>query len=287
MGTTVVKLTMLSSMADAHFEPALEKMARWDIDVLDLKDGIFGRNVTDLTDEEAARARQLIDAKGMSVHCLSTGLFSGDIEDGEAAFEKHRGGVARIIEIARVLRPHFIRLMSASCSRRGEIADSAAYIGENCPWLIGLYSEAIDAISDAGFAVTIENGIGGSIFANPSEILRLFEMLRRRGRVSLTWDVQNLWLEGTFPSLGVYRALKPLIGYVHLKGGMAEAGGTALRWLSTLEDASWPVLEITRQVVADGTSPVICLNDPHGDLRGGYDGSDIAHRDLEFLRRCM
>ncbi|MDK1032675.1 MAG: TIM barrel protein, partial [Planctomycetia bacterium] len=255
-----VKFTMLNSMADADFNRALEKLARWRIDVLDLKDSIFGRSAADLTDEEAARAHELISANRMSVHCLSTGLFGGDIERGEAAFEKDRTGVARIIEIARILRPHFIRLMSASSSRRADIADSASHIAENCPWLPGLYGEAIDAIAGAGFAVTIENGIGGSIFSNPPEIVRFFEMLGPEARVSLTWDVQNLWLEGTFPSLEVYRALKPLIGYVHLKGGMAEAGGSALRWLSTLEDASWPVLEILREVASDGTSPVVCLN---------------------------
>ena len=282
-----VKFTMLNSMADADFNLALEKLARWRIDVLDLKDSIFGRSVADLTDEEAVRAHELISAKSMSVHCLSTGLFGGDIERGEAAFEKDRAGVARIIEIARILRPHFIRLMSASSSRRADIADSASHIAKNCPWLPGLYGEAIDAIAGAGFAVTIENGIGGSIFSNPPEIVRFFEMLGAEDRVSLTWDVQNLWLEGTFPSLEVYRALKPLIGYVHFKGGMAEAGGSALRWLSTLEDASWPVLEILREVASDSTSPVVCLNDPHGDPQPGYEVGGIARRDLAFLRRSI
>ena len=60
---------------------------------------------------------------------------------------------------------------------------------------------------------------------------------------------------GTIPSLGVYEQLRPLIAYFHLKGGQSGEGSTALRWRSSLEDATWPVGEITRQVVADGVSP--------------------------------
>ena len=78
-----------------------------------------------------------------------------------------------------------------------------------------------------------------------------------------------------------------VIGYVHLKGGMAEEEGGRLKWKSSLEDATWPVKEVMEQVVADGTSPVVCLNPSHGEIKPDYDMDDIVKRDIDYLRRAV
>jgi hypothetical protein len=85
--------------------------------------------------------------------------------------------------------------------------------------------------------------------------------------------------------MSAYNQLKHLIGYYHLKGGQHDDKSMALRWRTALEDASWPLLEITRQVVADGVSHVICLNPSHGERKPGYDYSGVTKRDLDFIRR--
>jgi hypothetical protein len=90
---------------------------------------------------------------------------------------------------------------------------------------------------------------------------------------------------GTFPSVEVYGQLRPLIRQVHLKGGMSETAGGPLRWRSALEDASWPVKEIVAAVLADGVSPILCLNPSHGQAKDGYEYDDVTQRDIEFLRR--
>ncbi len=100
-----------------------------------------------------------------------------------------------------------------------------------------------------------------------------------------TWDVQNQWQMGTYPSLKVYEELKPLIAYYHLKGGRSDGGSTSLRWKSSLEDASWPIRAITAQVIADGVSPVICLNPSHGTAEKGYDSSNAVELDLAFMQK--
>ncbi len=94
-----------------------------------------------------------------------------------------------------------------------------------------------------------------------------------------------MWQCGAFPSLEIYEQIRPFIAYYHLKGGQAEAGSQTLRYKSALEDASWPVLAITRKVVSDGVSPVICLNPSHGEKRPGYDEEHETERDVAFLRR--
>lgn len=279
-------LTILNSMAGIDFAQALRQHAAWGIRQLDLKDAIFGKQITDLTLEEADHVAQLIQARGMSVYCLSTGLFHGNIEQGEAFFrQSYLSRLPHVLGLASVLKPRLIRLLAAHTPRRGEIQDSVRYLQAGHPWLMPLYREAVQHIADAGFGVTIENEVGNCILATPAEILGFFASLDCGDQVCLTWDVQNLWQMGTYPSMEVYQQLKPLIGFYHLKGGQQATDRHELLWRSSLEDASWPVVEVTQQVVEDGVSPVICLNPSHGKPKEGYDYSNLTERDLKFVRR--
>ena len=66
---------------------------------------------------------------------------------------------------------------------------------------------------------------------------------------------------------------------------MSDKPGGPLQWRSALEDASWPVTEILSEVLADGASPILCLNPSHGQPKPGYDYSNVTKRDIDFLRR--
>jgi len=190
-----------------------------------------------------------------------------------------------LLEIARVLKPRVIRLIAPQLERRAEIADGIVYAQAAFPWLMPMFREAVDRIGEAGFQVTIENECGGCILASPGEVIDFFAALDRPGKAHFTWDVQNFWEAGVFPTIEVYDQLKPLIGYYHVKGGQHDGTNLRVRWRTALEDASWPVLEITRQVVADGVSPVICINPPHGQQKAGCHSADFTRRDIDFLRR--
>ena len=279
------QLTLLNSMAGQEFGPSLDQQVAWGIQVLDLKDKILGKKVELLTDQEAAQAAKLISNRNLSVYCLSTNLFDADLEQGESVFvQDHLGQVDRVIQIAKVLNPTLIRFIAATTSKRETITDSIEYLNRHHSWLIPLYGEGIRRIGDAGYCITIENEARDCIFSRPEEILDFFEELNCGDSVNLTWDVQNLWQMGTYPSLEVYHELKSLLGYYHLKGGRQKSGNNELSWRSSLEDATWPVSEITRQVIADQVSPVICLNGSHGKPKPDYDYDNIVKRDLEFLR---
>jgi sugar phosphate isomerase/epimerase len=274
---------MLNGMAGSDLERSLDLQGSWGIRDLDLKDRIFGRSVEDLSDDEARGARESIDRRGMAVYCLSTCLFHEDVAVGENRFRsEHLGRIPRVLEIARILEPRFVRLLPAKLGDRDRIPDSIGGTRRAAPWLFDLYREAISRVSDAGFEATVENEVRGCLLGTPAEIVAFFAEIADR-RVSFTWDVQNLWQCGTFPSLDVYRALKPLIAYLHVKGGIAHARTGELEWLSTLAEASWPVKDILTEVVRDGVSPVVCLNPPHGKRRDGFDSAAITAHDVAYL----
>jgi hypothetical protein len=271
-------------MADRDFEKALDWHVERGLELLDLRDCIYGKSISELTAEDARRAATAIEQHRLSVYCFSTSLFSGEMEVGEKEFRRlHLDPLTRVLETASILKPRLIRLIAAQTARRRDVSNAVSYMRECQPWLLALYREAIDRIHAAGFQTVIENEVSNSICSTPREILEFFDALGLREKVSFTWDVANLWQMGTFPTLEVYTQIKHLIGYVHVKGGMLEDG--SFIWASALEDASWPVAEILNVLVADGVSPVICLNPPHGRAKPGYDISHITSRDLQLLRQ--
>ena len=280
-----VELTLLNAMAGADLAAAMDQHVRWGLRLLDLKDGLFGKAVGDLTEDDARRVQSLAAERGLSVYCFSTGLLHANLEHGEAHFRRQLDEVLpRVLAAARVLQPRVIRLLSMSTQRRATVADAIDYVRSEHRWALDVYRDAIDRIRGAGFTPMIENEVGGSIFSTPGEIVDFFGALDRD--VRLIWDISNLWQMGTPPSLAVYEQLRPLIGGVHLKGARAGDHGE-LAWATALEDSSWPVRQIVGQVIADGVTPVLVLNPPHGRRIEGYDYTDLAGRDVRYVQTLI
>jgi sugar phosphate isomerase/epimerase len=300
------QITILNDLVSPDFSTSLDIQKSWGIQVLDLRQNILGKGLAALTTDEAKSAAELIEQRDMSVYCLSSGIFGFDIEMGQKAFaDKYDRQLDHILGIAEILRPKVFRLLSARTGLRHTFMDSTEHIMKNHPWLIPTYQEAVDRIASTGIQVTIENEVNQCIWSTPNEIISFFRELDRVGKASLTFDVQNIWKMGTYPKLEVYRELAPLIGYYHLKGGQSDPSSGSnghlkgsqsdsssrsndvLAWKSALDDASWPVAEMTKEVIRDGAVEVICLNPSHGEDKPGYDYTDLDKRNYDFVRKLI
>ncbi len=278
-------LTVLNSMMPGDFAAALKRHKNIGIDWLDLKDGIFGKDLLSLSLKEVQKAKQEIDKQNLNVFCLSSTLFGEDVEKGEEYFrQQHLEKVSLLIERARIFEPYFVRLLSAKASARPFPSDLMDYLNQSHPWILPCYDQAVEKIDEAGFRVTIENEVGPNLFSSAADILQFFQSLSSADRLSLTWDVQNLWQAGTFPALSVFQALKPLVTYVHIKGGIADKGSRKLLYKSALADASWPVKEILNEVFQTKQVLAVCLNPSHGEKMPGVDYGATLEKDLEFIR---
>jgi sugar phosphate isomerase/epimerase len=283
------QLTMLNSMASEDFEESLRIHKKWGIEWLDLRDEIYGNWVATLDLETANRAKVAIDDAGMQVFCLSTSVFFADIAEGEAEFrDVHMRKLKDILEVAKVLQPRVVRVVAAQLAECERGTRSMPLIKEKYPWLADTYREALQLVHDAGFIPTIENEAFKCFLSQPEDFIEFFEWLDRPDIAHLTWDVQNQWATGVFPSLEIYETLKPLIHYYHVKGGQAVGASDRLAWNVALKEASWPVVEITQAVVNDGVSPIICLNPAqHGAQKPDYNYEDIVKSDIDYLRRSV
>ncbi len=281
------ELTILNAMAAADLDEALVISCGWGLKWVDLRSQIYGKPVGALTRDDAHRARAAIDAAGVRVFCLSTAVFGGDVSAGERAFRDQLKGLRQVLAAATVLEPQVVRVLAAQLPHRRPEQEAVDVLKSRHPWLIDLYREAISLISAAGFTPAIENEAGSSFLSETADFIDFFDWLNRSDAV-LTWDIGNQWeTSGRIPTLADYETLRPLIGYYHLKGGLAEEGGERLEWQSSLEDSSYQVAEITQRVVDDGVASVICLNPPHGKRKPGYDYSSLTERDIKFLRTTV
>jgi sugar phosphate isomerase/epimerase len=281
-----IEFTMLNSMAGKDLGASLDRHVEWGLTFVDLKDHILGKKLSDLSLEEAAAVRAMCDERGLRVYCLSSNVFMGDVASGEVAFV-HDGikTIEHVLQLARTLRPRFVRLLGGQMSDRPQSGNAIEYLEHHFPWVTAGYRQAIELIGEAGFEPTIENEAMQCFISTVDEFKVFYSLIAPAGECSLTWDIQNQWATGVPPSMQVYEALRPMIKYVHVKGGKAQPDSGALEWNVALEEATWPVLEIVDAVVRDGVSPVICLNFPSwGKNVPGYDYDAVTLRDLEYLR---
>jgi hypothetical protein len=299
------ELTALSGMGSPDFDLAVDRFARWNLRWIDVWGTIYGKPVAELDVETAGRAAAAIERAGLRAYCLSTLVFDDHVERGEEAFRtEHLAALDRILRAAAVLEPRYVRLIAGKLDGAGGAGggSTVARLKNEHPWVAQVYREAAQRIVDAGFTPTMENEVHDCFLADPRDFVEFVDWVQPPDRFRITWDIQNAWQMGAFPTLEAYRTLRPLIGYVHTKGGRAaDDDPTRLEWNVGLDAASWPVVEIIQAVVDDGVSPVICLNPSHGKWREDYDYgapgafrpdvpfeqwdmSKVTERDLNFLR---
>ncbi|MFB9274686.1 sugar phosphate isomerase/epimerase family protein [Cohnella cellulosilytica] len=281
----MAEVTVLNAMASRDFGESLALQRQWGIRSLDLKDHIFGKQVEELTPEESSSAARMIDDHGLRTYCLTTGIFKGNLEQGEAAYgDVQLRAVERVLEAAARLRPKTIRVLAPHLSAPGAGVEQ---MERQYPWFMGMLRKMVDTLYNEGYKVMIENEPERTVLSSPAEIVRFFRALDRTGKAYFTYDAQNLWQMGVCPTLDVYRRLRPVIGYFHVKGGIMNPATRLLEWKSRLEEASWPVEEMTREVIRDGSSPVICINPSHGADSQRYDDHHDYKRDYDYIVKIV
>jgi sugar phosphate isomerase/epimerase len=291
----VAELTMLAEMMDRDLPAAVSQLADLDIRQLDLKTSIFGRAIEDLEDRQREQLAQLIAESGATAYCFSSTLGHRDVcaVDERTFRTELQTGIANMIATAQLVRPRKVRLLSCWIGEHRHEPDQMAALERHAPWVIAAYRDAIDQVVSAGLSPTIENE-PNTVLNSPEGTVAFFDRLERPA-ATYTWDVQNMWQSGSYPSLDAYHTLRPIMDYFHLKGGRSADGKPGpLTYRCPLEQASWPVREILGAVLADDASPVICLNPSHGAVPEHYEFGSLedraamvrteALRDVAYLR---
>ena len=79
---------MLNSMCGSDFEKSCKRQAELGIKGLDIKDGLWGQTIKDVSVENAQRAADIAKSNSLAVHNLSFQICHSYLNVGEAAFRK-------------------------------------------------------------------------------------------------------------------------------------------------------------------------------------------------------
>jgi sugar phosphate isomerase/epimerase len=289
----LARLSILAEILGKDLEKVSHELPEIGLSLLDLKRHVFGHAIEEMDDTARDKLAVLMDQSDIEIFSFSSTCGYQNVSTtSERDFRDHlTRGVDNMLETLSIVRPTMVRLLACSFDVREAWDESNAYLEQHAPWVYDAYDDAIERIAEAGVAVTIENE-PNTILSNPQETVGFFDRLRTRDRVGFTWDIQNMWQSGSYPTVEAYQVLRPVINYVHTKGGQGTyEGPELLTFRSPLETATWPVREILGEILEHDSNSVICINTSHGKVPAGAPpleradrGRMEALRDIAFLR---
>jgi 3-dehydroshikimate dehydratase len=275
-------MNRLSAFAD-EISPDLEEqiavLSLEHIHFVDLR-GVWNTNVLDLTDQQVARIKETLDAHGIGVAAIGSPIGKVPID---SSFDEHLHHFERAITVAHAFQTPYIRIFSfyppASKEEAGESGEvnPAEYRDE----VLRRLREMTARARAAGVILLHENekDIYGDTIARCVDLLQSCD----DAQFQAVLDPANFIQCGQTPYPDAYEALRPWLGYVHVKDALSDGGVVAAGEGVT----QWP--ELLQRLRADGYDGYLSL-EPHLASAGqyqGFSGPDLFRRASQALQHML
>lgn len=248
----------------------LDVLAKLDIHYLELR-GVWGKNVLALDDNEVARVKSELDARGIGVSAIGSPIGKIKIDD---PFEPHVKDFRRALYLAEHLGSRYLRVFSFFVPE-GRADEFRTQVMER---LFVLLQEA------KGHPVTLlhenERHIYGDI---PRRCLDIHETIANP-QLRMTFDPANFVMCDVRPFTDGYGLLAPYVDYVHIKDGLA-----ADKKVVPAGQGDGQLRELLRALKARGFDGFLSL-EPHLAQAGtfqGFSGSRLFGVATQALRDLM
>ena len=237
---------------------------------LDLR-GVWGKNVLDLTDEEAARARGELQRRGFGVSAIASPIGKIGIDE---PFEPHLERFRRALDLAQFFQAPFIRLFSFYVPE-GEAARYREQVMERL--------RAMAEVA-AGRAVILghenERGIYGDLPERCQDIIQTLN----NPQWKTIFDPANYVLDGVRPFTDAYPLLADSIAYLHVKDAqMAD------RTICPAGEGDGQVREVLAALHQRGFEGFLSL-EPHLSVAGRSGGQtqpDLFRKAIRALKGIL
>lgn len=232
--------------------------------------GVWGKNVLNLSDDEAAEVKRICGAHGIGIASIGSPIGKSPLADPP---EKELANLARISQIAHLLGVTHVRVFSFYPPQEGD-----QYVAESAQRL----AQLVDAAAQHGVSLMLENekGIVGDTVARCQALMQAID----RPALGFVWDPANFVQVGEarvtergWPALGRY------VTYVHVKDAVQ---GQGVRPAGDGDGQLRELLTALRQKAYHGFLAL----EPHLAIAGhssGFSGPDGMAVAVAALRKIM
>lgn len=271
-------LFMISAFGDEiadKLSDQLDVLRDLQIDYLELR-GAWGKNVLQMSDEEAIRARELCDRYGIGISAIGSPIGKSPITD---PIEIEIANLERIIAISRIVGTDRIRVFS--------FYPPAGTAGEDYDQHVDTAVERLRALGEvagaAGVQLLLENEKG--IVGDTIHRCRALMEGVNHAAIVFAWDPANFVQvgEAQVTERG-WPLLQEYIGYIHIKDAMLDGSG-----VRPAGEGDGEVGELIANLRDTGYQGMLAL-EPHlavAGHSGGFSGPAGMARAVEALRKVL
>jgi sugar phosphate isomerase/epimerase len=220
----MIDISVMTDQLGLDFEDAVKQLADWDVEWADLRSGIYGKGIDDVTDADVERARAALEQHGLRVACLSSRVNSPwkdhDLWD-EKDWDEERLRLHRLIELCKALDADLLRVY-AYRKPNPDVALDRPNLEEYLGPISHRLGEAAELARAEDVRLVLENETF-SLVGTCSELRQVLDAVNHTALLAC-WDVANGWACGEQPHPDGYEKIRDRIGYVHIKGAVAKPG---------------------------------------------------------------
>ena len=252
-------LSAFADEASPMLDEQIKALQEEGVSLIELR-GVDGKNVSNLTLEEAAAVKVKLDAAGIRLSALGSPYGKANLG---VAFDEHLALFKHGLELCKVLDCKRIRMFSFYPAEGKSMADSREEVLRRLEIMVQLAEEA-------GVQLVHENekGIYGDDTARNADLLNVFGK-----RLGFAFDPAN-FIQCGVNTLEAYDALRDRITYMHIKDAFLSDGAVVCAGHG---DGNVP--EILRRLNAEREGEVILTVEPHLTVFKGL--NDLQDEELK------
>ena len=252
-------LSAFADEASPMLDEQIKTLQEEGVSLIELR-GVDGKNVSNLTLEEAAAVKVKLDAAGIRLSALGSPYGKANLG---VAFDEHLALFKHGLELCKVLDCKRIRMFSFYPAEGKSMADSREEVLRRLEIMVQLAEEA-------GVQLVHENekGIYGDDTARNADLLNVFGK-----RLGFAFDPAN-FIQCGVNTLEAYDALRDRITYMHIKDAFLSDGAVVCAGHG---DGNVP--EILRRLNAEREDEVILTVEPHLTVFKGL--NDLQEEELK------
>ncbi|GIP31458.1 sugar phosphate isomerase/epimerase [Paenibacillus sp. J2TS4] len=211
----MITLTGFADEISAEFKEQLDCLESEGIRYLEFR-GVWNKNVLDLTDEEIAQVKEMLEERGIKISAIGSPIGKIKITD---PFEPHVEKFHRALQLAKYFDTRYIRIFSFFMP---ENEKPEVYRDE----VMRRMKELVRLAEEADIILLHENE--KEIYGDNTE--RCLDILTtcRSSHLRAAFDPANFVQCGVKPFDDAYFPLKPHIEYVHIKDALFADGSVTV-----------------------------------------------------------